>query len=1178
MMRAFLEILRFECRLQSKSPLYLALAALFFLIHFLTARKLGINIGIGANQDAAAIPVNAAVAIIQNELVLSLFAIFPAVAIAAAAITRDHERTMAELFFVRPIREPSYLLGRFAGGVAFALLASLAGVLGGLISLTAPGIDPSRLAPFAAAPWLFVVGAVAVPNTIIVAALAFSAAAAARSIAAAFCVAIVLPLVPLVAQGYMAPGGGGWLPLVDPFGLLAIVDVTRYWTGAELATDLPGGVLLVNRVLWLGLAGAALLATLVRYRFVVQRTPPRLWRGRASAAAPAPALSGVRVAPRFGRGATLAQLKSQLRMDLRAILRSPPFFFVLAIVVLGCAQHFDFQPPGELIITGPREPLTSLMIGFLDPGLAMQLLLFIAYYAGILVHRARESRVAEIADASPVSSAVGAVSKIGALWAALTLLLGAGILTFIVLQAASGYTRIELGLYLKGLIVYGFNHYMLVVPAVLIHLVFFNRWLGTLAFLAAFVASLLILPLGFEDLLYVFRLPTVVHSDMNGFGHFAVRHASLIAYWSAFLVLATVAAYLAAPRGYYDRFAERFADARSRVTRPTVAVTAAAAVAFAVLGAWIFYNTHVLNEYVDSGDLEVRAADYEKKFRRYAGSPAPFPSAVDMAIDFFPAERRVESRGTAQLSNNTDGPIEELLVTLNPEITVNALELGSAELVEEGAGGRVYRFAEPLPVGATVTSTWNFSWRNDGFTNQMLSNTVAANGTYLDGPTVMPNLRYDPERELTDADARGRHGLPPLSGRLPDLDDPEARRAPGLRIEPGDVRIVLSTSPDQTAVSAGTLQREWSEGGRRYFEYRPGFPVGLAFASARYEVARDSANGIPIEIFYDAKHAGAVPTIMNTVKRGLEYYVQEFGPYVFGSFRIFEYPRYSTVVDARLGVIAFNEGAGFFSSYGDRQIDFVTGHELGHMWWGGQVRSQVLQGMLVLNETLSSYSALMLSEHVEGKAAVYPDVAALGGMYLDTRSRQRIEELPIVRSETAIAGNKGVHAMYALRDVLGADRVNLALKRFIERYGNRPPPNPTTRELVAELRAVASDEYQPLITDWFERITLYDVAVTGGESRAVGDDYEVTIEVAARQLDVDGAGAETEVPLRAPFDVAVFAAGADAAAEPIYFEKHWLTSGQQSVVVRVPARPGRVAIDPYGLRLDRRAQDNRRDL
>ena len=77
-------------------------------------------------------------------------------------------------------------------------------------------------------------------------------------------------------------------------------------------------------------------------------------------------------------------------------------------------------------------------------------------------------------------------------------MLGAGIVTFIVLQAASGYTRFELGLYLKGLIVYGFNHYMLVVPAVLIHLLFSNRWLGTLVFLAAFVASLTLLRSGFK--------------------------------------------------------------------------------------------------------------------------------------------------------------------------------------------------------------------------------------------------------------------------------------------------------------------------------------------------------------------------------------------------------------------------------------------------------------------------------------------------------------------------------------------------------------------------------------------------------------------------------------------------------------------------------------------------------
>ena len=141
----------------------------------------------------------------------------------------------------------------------------------------------------------------AVPNTIIVAALAFSAAAAARSIAAAFCVAIVLPLIPLVAQGYLDPNGGGWLPLVDPFGLLAIVDVTRYWTGAELATDLPGGVLLVNRALWLGIAARRCSRRSCATDSSCSARHRGYGDGRASAAAPAPVLSGVRVAPRFGR-------------------------------------------------------------------------------------------------------------------------------------------------------------------------------------------------------------------------------------------------------------------------------------------------------------------------------------------------------------------------------------------------------------------------------------------------------------------------------------------------------------------------------------------------------------------------------------------------------------------------------------------------------------------------------------------------------------------------------------------------------------------------------------------------------------------------------------------------------------------------------------------------------------
>ena len=46
-MCSFAEICRFELRYQSRSPIWIGAAALFFVIHFLAARKAGISIGVG---------------------------------------------------------------------------------------------------------------------------------------------------------------------------------------------------------------------------------------------------------------------------------------------------------------------------------------------------------------------------------------------------------------------------------------------------------------------------------------------------------------------------------------------------------------------------------------------------------------------------------------------------------------------------------------------------------------------------------------------------------------------------------------------------------------------------------------------------------------------------------------------------------------------------------------------------------------------------------------------------------------------------------------------------------------------------------------------------------------------------------------------------------------------------
>ena len=72
-------------------------------------------------------------------------------------------------------------------------------------------------------------------------------------------------------------------------------------------------------------------------------------------------------------------------------------------------------------------------------------------------------------------------------------------------------------------------------------------------------------------------------------------------------------------------------------------------------------------------------------------------------------------------------------------------------------------------------------------------------------------------------------------------------------------------------------------------------------------------------------------------------------------------------------------------------------------------------------------------------------------------------------------------------------------------------------------REVAGPEHEQLISDLFEKITLYDVKVTEAKSSPRADGrWDVTLEVDARKLYADGKGKETEAPLDESFDVGVF--------------------------------------------------------
>ena len=123
---------------------------------------------------------------------------------------------------------------------------------------------------------------------------------------------------------------------------------------------------------------------------------------------------------------------------------------------------------------------------------------------------------------------------------------------------------------------------------------------------------------------------------------------------------------------------------------------------------------------------------------------------------------------------------------------------------------------------------------------------------------------------------------------------------------------------------------------------------------------------------------------------------------------------------------------------------------------------------------------------------------------------------------------------------------------------------------------MAGPEYQNLITDLFEKIVLYDVSVTRAQTRPMNDGYEVLLDLAGRQFEADGYGAENEAPLDTWFQVAVFPESNRELVElePLYLQHHRLRTGSQRITLRVAKKPGTVAVDPFHLMIDRMRDNN----
>jgi hypothetical protein len=776
-----------------------------------------------------------------------------------------------------------------------------------------------------------------------------------------------------------------------------------------------------------------------------------------------------------------------------------------------------------------------------------------------------------------------------------------GLLAGIAVQAAHAYYRFQFGLYVHELLVRDASGFVfLAVLAFFIHVMAPNKYVGYFVFIIFYCVNAFLWPaLNVATNLVRFAgRPDVVLSDFFGDGPYRLAWNWFTLYWLFFCVSLGIATVMLWPRGRQTRWPDRARNAALRFSPEWKAAAILCLLGFAACGGWIVYNTEFLNSLLGPQDAARVQAEYEKTYKPLDKLPQPRVRGVKYAIDVFPSTRNATIHGEEVLFNPYPHPLNEIHFSLDPHYDTSIDIPGAAPAKNDRRlSYRIYSLTSPLQPGEQRTMRFTVTSRNRGFENNVGNPQIVENGTFLSnlGPLVVganylaPIVGYNYWRALTDSAQRKKYGLEEFDLMpAPErncTDDCRDTYIPG-HSDWVDISATIGTAPDQIAVAPGSLLREWRQNGRRYFEYKLDHPsMNLyCFASARYEVAREQWNGIQLEVYYLKEHPWNVPRMMNSTKKSLNYYIRNFGPYQHKEARIVEFPRVAGFAAAFPGTMPYSEALGFIANLNHPDdidaVFYVVAHEMAHQWWDEQVIGADMQGATLLSETLAQYSALMVMEKEYGRDMMRKFLRYEMDGYLSARGQEPLKEHPLLRVEYKqfyIFYQKGAVALYSLKEMIGEDAVNRALRKLIHRYAYSPGPYPTSYALVDGLREETPPNLRYLVKDLFEDITLFSNRTLAATAvKRLDGKYDVTINVEARKFKADGTGKETEVPVDDWIDIGAFAkpAADRKYGETLYRERRHITQRDSTFTFTTAQLPDQAGIDPFALLIDRQPDDN----
>jgi len=1131
---------------------------------------------------------NSSYAITQTFLFVVPNIIFVVCVLASSTLLRDSQYKMESLIFTTPIDKFQYLTSRYLGLVLATLLLMFVVMI--VMMVTLLKLDDALIGPFNLSYYLISFCVFIVPAVLLCCSIVFATAMFSKSMIAVYVSGIVVYVVyiigsvfgnspMLVGSSTLLNDGAGFASLLEPYGLIAYMEQSAYWTSEQRNTFTPvlTGDLLLNRILWLAVSVSLFVFTYHKFAF----RQPTITKKSAKkeveeeSKTDITGYDAVDISHDF-QTFNFSIWLSKLKLEYASVTKGLTFIVLLVITVVFTAALLIGN-----IFSGPISggqayyPLTELILEILQQPLSDIGMMVAIFYAVELFWTERVVNINALVDATPTRNFTFYLAKLTTVLAVGFTLVTASILVSIVFQLTQQYYDIEPLLYLS-------LYYYAGLPIVLTALLtlFLQRFsktksIGLLLGFGVFSAHIIVKAVLFTHPLIAFAYrPQFIYSDMaQTLYHSDALHWYNLYWFSVAIVLSV----------FTVKFWQRGLSTVSQTfTRGSIAILLLSGTSMIASGGYIYYQTNVFNVFMTKEQSLDKQANYEQQYAQFKTMPIPTVTDINVDVNIYPNKRGYDAKGGYVFENKTDKPIEQLLLSVVSSGHVEqAITIDSATLItfDETHKQYIFQLDKVMVPGDVRKLNFELNITHNGFTELDGEHFVTKGGAYIELEDVIPQFGFDERLIMGDEEERLKRGLVVDVLERPSLQE-------NLVSEDWvNFETTVSTIDTHKVATVGKLQKSWTENGRNFFHFKTDKRVKqqLAYVSAEFDVVSKQHNNVDISIYHAPEHNKDNALVFEALTSTMDYFNEQFFPYRSDEFTVVELPYFASnqsFGSAQPGMYLGVENRFFNLDNKDSEHNHLlrgVSHEFAHQYWGGYLEPNYVGGYATMTETLCKYTELVMARKTYGQYSANVEVHLSIDRYLQARSYNNKVENPLyhVGFEPFIYYSKGKQVMHAMLDLVGEAKINQALKGLLESHGY--PNKPTSLDLLNAYYSVTTPEQHNIINDLFKRVVFHDFKVNAVSTvQQSNGEYATTVDVNSLKIVLNQETNKEELEvIDDNIEVGIYSGyPAIDNSNVLTIKKFHFNQDKTTITLYSKEKPSYVEIDPNRYRIDRAMVDN----